>query len=221
MFVLASRVRLRFFESVPMGEKLRHVGYRRMGTTTRTFNELRGGGDDCYTTLAYWLGPWAGTLTSEAALEVAAAMSFQYDFEEQADAYGAALPADQNWTRAFAPVAPVQLAHEWSPLPCAVEVLGQPAVEALEVDAGIRMAVAAWDASTVSGVKSTARHSSNADEKRFLGLLTVSVARAKEDRRGLLVIAKPGWSYDHVHGITKKTARLMGKAGFVVTTRRP
>jgi hypothetical protein len=148
-------------------------------------------------------------------------MSFQYDFEEQADANGGALPENESWTKVFAPVAPVQLAPGWSPLPCAVEVLGEPSVEAVEDGSGIRMVVAGWDAPRVSDIKTTARPSTNADEKRFLGLLTVSVTRAQQTRRGVIVAAKPGWSYEHVHGISKSTARLMGKAGFVVTTRKP
>jgi hypothetical protein len=189
--------------------------------TTRTFDELRGAGSGWCTSLAYWLGPYSGKLDSNLILEVAGAMSFQYDFEEQAESYGGALPEDQAWTNVFAPVAPVQLAAGWSPLPRAVEVLGEPPVEAVEDGTGTRMAVAAWDAARVSGIDTTARHSANADEKRFLGFLAVTVMRAQQSRQGLLIVAQPGWSYEHVHGISKTTARLMRKAGFVVTTRRP
>lgn len=191
------------------------------GPMTRTFDELTGEDSDWCTSLAYWVGPYAGKLDAKALLDVGSAMSFQYDFEEQADAYGAALPEDAAWARELAPVAPVQLADAWSPLACAVDVLGAPSSEALEETTGARMAVAAWDAASVSRITTTARKSTSADEKRFLGLLTVSVKRAQEARRGLLIVASPGWSYEHVHEVSKATARLMVKAGFVVTTRRP
>jgi hypothetical protein len=114
----------------------------------RTFDELRGTDSDGCTTLAYWLGPYSGTLDEQGILGVAGAMSSQYDFEDQADAYGCALPEDQEWPKVFKPVAPVQLALGWSPLPCAA-------------------------------------------------------------------------SYQHVNAVSGHTARLMNKAGFVVTTRRP
>jgi hypothetical protein len=189
--------------------------------TPRTFEELRGVGSEWCKSLAYWLGPYGGKLDAKEMLGIAAVMSFQFDLEEQADAYGGALPDDQTWTKAFTPVAPVQLAREWSPLPCAVDVLPEPSVEAIEDGTGIRMAVAAWEATRLSSVKTIARQSTSADEKRFLGLLAVSVARAQQSQRGLLIAAKPGWSYERVHAVSKATARLMGKAGFVLTTRRP
>jgi hypothetical protein len=188
----------------------------------RTFDALRGAHSDEHTTLAYWLGSYGGKLDVEEILGVGSAMGLQYDFEEQADAYGAALPEDGGWTKVFAPVAPVQLAAEWSPLTRAVDVLGEPTVEAVGPSVvGIRMVVAGWDAAKASDVKTTARPSTSADDKRFLGLLTVSVTRAQQTRRGLLIVAKPGWDHERVHAISKATARLMGKAGFVVTTRRP
>jgi len=189
--------------------------------TSRTFDELVGRHSEWCTSLAYWLGPYAGKLDAKEVLELAAVMSLQYDYEEQADAYGAALPKDESWTGVFAPVAPVQLALRWSPLLCAVELLGEPRVEAVEEGPGARMVVAAWDAASVSNIKTMGRHPETADEKRFVGLLTVSVTRAQQRRRGLLVVAKPGWSYEHMCGISETTARLMRKAGFVVTTRRP
>lgn len=187
----------------------------------RTFDELRGEDADWCTSLAYWLGPYGGKMEATALLSVGAAMSFQCDFEEQAECFGSALPNEQPWTEVFFPVAPIQVARGWSPLPCAVEALGEPTVEASERGAPPRQVVAGWDAARVSGIKTTAGRASSADEKRFLGLLTVCVARAQERRRGLLLVAQPGWSYDHVHEVSKKTARLIGKAGFVVTTRRP
>jgi hypothetical protein len=189
--------------------------------SARTFDELRGADSDWCTTLAYWLGPYGGKLDAEAILGVGAAMSFQYDVEEQAEAYGGALPEEASWTKVFAPVAPVQLTRGWSPLPCAVALLGEPRVEAVEGGDDIRRVAAVWDAGKVSDIKSTARPSTNADEKRFLSLLTVSVTRAQQTRRGVIIAAKPGWSYEHVHGISQATARLMSKAGFVVTTRKP
>jgi hypothetical protein len=187
----------------------------------RTFNELSGADSDWCTTLAYWLGPYSGTLDAQGLLGVAGAMSFQYDFEEQADVYGRALPENEEWPKLFKPVAPVQLALGWSPLPWAADVLGDPTVEAVESSTGTRMVAAGWAGERVAGVKTTVRHSTTADEKRFLGLLTVTVTRAQQGGKGLLIVAKPGWSYEHVHGVSRHTARLMNKAGFVVTTRRP
>jgi hypothetical protein len=57
------------------------------------------------------------------------------------------------------------------------------------------------------------------DEKRFLELLAAAVFRAAERKAYVLLVAKPGWSYDHTHPVSRQTASLMTKAGFVVTTR--
>jgi hypothetical protein len=123
--------------------------------------------------------------------------------------------------REHLPVLRGPLTSRWSPVPSAVELLGEPTIEALEDESGIRMVAVLWDSATVANITTTARPSTQPDGKRFLGLLTVSVTRAQEKRHGLLVVAKPGWSYEHVHPLSKRTARLMGEAGFVVTTRKP
>jgi hypothetical protein len=189
----------------------------------RTFEELRGPSDTWCTSLAYWMGVFRGDPTSNALLEVAGALSLQYDFEEQADCYGSVFPEDASWPAMFRPVAPIQLTQGWSPVPRAIEILGPPHDEAFEGE-GPRTIAVVW--STPADVKAIARRvrsqrPEQLDEKRFLELLTAAVLRAAEKHASVVLIARPGWSYEHAPRVSRQTASMMTKAGFVVTTRTP
>lgn len=131
-------------------------------------------------------------------------MSYQYDWEEQADRTGRVV-ADGV---ALRPVAPVQLTRGWSPLPEAVELMGPPDWQSFVGPA----AACAWN-------PLPARVFTN-EGRRFRRLLAVALMRARERRQGVLVAAKPGWSYDHVHPFSEQTRRLMTAAGFAVLDRR-
>lgn len=190
----------------------------------RTFEELRGPDDTWCTSLAYWSGVYRGNTSSEAILGIATALSFQYDFEEQADSHGRVFPEDATWPKVFSPAAPIQLTRGWSPVPRAVDLLGQPVHEAVADEPGIRTIAAVW--SVPGDVKSIARRlrsrrPEELDEKRFLELLAAVVYRAVEQHARVLLIARPGWSYEQTHRVSRRTSSLMTKSGFVVTTRTP
>lgn len=188
----------------------------------RTFEELRGPTDTWCTSLAYWLGVYRGETTSEAMLAVAEGLGAQYDFEEQADRYGRVFPEDAAWPKVFAPVAPIQLTRGWSPVPRAVELLGEPRHESLDGGPGIRTLATAW--STPDDVAATVRllrgqRPVTLHERRLLELLAAVVTRAADRQAHVLLIARPGWSDEHVRPLSRRTASLMAKAGFVTTTR--
>jgi hypothetical protein len=171
------------------------------------------------TSLAYWIGPCVvAELADAAAGPISSSMSYQYDIEEQAEWTGRVLPADADWTTFFTPVAPVQLTEAWSPLPAAVDLLGTPDWSSVETDSpGVRAAACAW--TTAGRPPQFATTVADRDHKRFRQLLAMTMIRADGPGQGVLIAAKPGWSYDHVHAISPVTGKLMEESGFVVTDR--
>jgi hypothetical protein len=169
------------------------------------------------TSLAYWIG-----LCDRAAFDgvnavgMSRAMAYQYDVEEQADRTGIVIAADVDWRGVFSPIAPVQLVRAWSPLPAAVEVLGPPGWMSVEPDAlGTTVAACAW---AVVDEPAPVR-AEPPDHDRFHRLLRVAVTRANADGKSVLIVAKPGWSYEHARTMTVVTRELMERAGFVVQDR--
>jgi hypothetical protein len=188
----------------------------------RTFEELRGTAT-WNTTLAYWVGNYRGPDEPGELLSLARVMSLQYDFEAQADRHGRVFPEDNDWTTRFAPVAPVQLALGWSPVPRAIELLGAPAVEAFELEGDTHTVTCAW--APPSDLKVTARRlraarPTSPDDKRLVELLTATAMRTHAKASRILLVARPGWSYERAGIITPRTESLMKRAGFVVADRR-
>lgn len=179
--------------------------------------------DGAHTTLAYWIGPCdVAALAGITADGITHAMSYQYEIEQQADRTGRVLVGDADWRAHFTPVAPVQLARAWSPLPAAIDVLGPPGWASVALDTpGTRAAAAcAWRPS-VAHPPAPAARSGEPDAERFRRLLAVALIRAAERDRGVLVAARPGWSYDDAGPVSATTRRLMESVGFVVQDRRP
>lgn len=170
-------------------------------------------------TLAYWLGPCnVAAVHGIDATGIAQAMSYQYEIEEQADRSGMVMPEDVDWREHYTPVAPVQLTRAWSPLPYAIHLLG-PAdwLSIGEPDLlGARAAACAWSAPRVDHPMPAPQN--RPDQRRFHRLLAVAVMRANDSGRGMLVVAKPGWSYVDDH-ISAAAARLMRAAGFAFQDR--
>ena len=188
----------------------------------RTFEELRGPAETWCTSLAYWVGVHRGNPTTREILGLAGELSLQYDVEDQADAYGSVMPEQATWPRVFSPVAPIQLARAWSPVPRTVQLLGPPRDEAIAGETGIRTIAVAW--SLPADVKPIARRlrgqrTTAPDERRLLELLAAVVLRASQRSGDVVLIARPGWSYEHAHPASPRTASLMTRAGFVVTDR--
>ena len=127
--------------------------------------------------------------------------------------------ADADWRDEFTPVAPVQLTRAWSPLPYAADLLGPPDWVSVE-PAGMhtRAAACAWRYPVDTEALTTAR-GDPPDHDRFRRLLLVTLMRAREINRGVLIAAKPGWSYDHAHPPNDTTRRLMQGVGFVLQDR--
>jgi hypothetical protein len=169
--------------------------------------------------LAYWIGTCdVRGLEGVGAIGITVAMSYQYDMEEQADRTGHVLARDADWRARFAPVAPVQLTRAWSPLPAAVEALGRPDWTSVEPDGlGTHAAVCAWSSVDVRRLSATPLN--EPDHERFRRLLAVTAMRAGNANRGVLIAAKPGWSYEKAHELSAVTRKLMERAGFVVTDR--
>lgn len=157
-----------------------------------------------FESLAYWVVLCELAALEEAdALGIASRMSYQYDWEEQAGRTGKVVAGGSP----FLPVAPVQLTRGWSPLPEAVELLGPPDWESLVEPA----AACAW--------KPLPARVFAYEGRRLRRLLAVALMRARERDLGVLVAAKPGWSYDHAHPFSEQTRRLMTAAGFAVLDR--
>lgn len=183
-----------------------------------SFGALAPSGEE-WSCLAYWVGPCdVEALRGVDAIGLTRAMSYQYDVEDLADRTGRVI-ADADWRADFTPVAPVQLTRAWSPLPYAADVLGPPDWVSIE-PAGMhtRAAGCAWRSPADTGVPATARSHSE-DHERFRRLLIVALMRAREVNRGVLIVAKPGWSYDHARPTNDNTRRLMESVGFVVPDR--
>jgi hypothetical protein len=183
-----------------------------------SFDALAPPGETC-SCLAYWIGPSdVQALRGVDAIGLTRAMSLQYDVEDLAERTGTVI-ADAPWRADFTAVAPVQLTRAWSPLPYAVDALGPPDWVSIE-PAGMhaRAAACAWRPSADTGALAAAR-GLLPDQDRFRRLLIVALIRAREINRGVVIVAKPGWSYEHARPTSHTTRRLMESAGFVVQDR--
>jgi hypothetical protein len=187
--------------------------------TTLSFRHLAGDDAPWLTSLAYWIGPCiVAELAGAAAGAIASSMSYQYDIEEQAERTGRVLSPDAGWETFFNPVAPVQLTRAWSPLPAAVDLLGTPDWSSVETESpSARAAAYAWTTAGRQPRFTTAV--ADGDHERFRQLLAATMVRADRPGWGILIAAKPGWSYDHGHAMSPETRQLMEDSGFVVTDR--
>lgn len=185
---------------------------------TLSFNRLARAGSE-QACLAYWLGTCdVRALNGVGAAGIATAMSYQHDIEEQAHRTGHVLARDVDWRKHFTPVAPMQLTRAWSPLPAAVEALGAPDWTSIEPDGlGTHAAACAWTSVEVRRLSATPVN--EPDHERFRRLLAVAAMRADGTHLGVLIAAKPGWSYEHARQPSAVTRQLMERAGFVVTDR--
>ena len=189
-----------------------------------TFDELRGT-DNNITSLAYWV-----TLTrvwrfdDEERSQLANAMSYQYDVEEQSECSGWAelLVDDPRWRRRLRPIAPVQLAREWSPCPLASEILGAPFSSSVSTRGFLgREVVLIWHRRQTETVRRLTRWTSTDDERRFVELLGDACLLARKHRAGVLLVAQPGWSYENDFPIAEWIADSMRGRGYVRTDRKP
>lgn len=151
-------------------------------------------------------------------------MSYQFDVEEQTECTGWAdlLSSDPRWRHRLRPIAPVQLALEWSPCPLAEQLLGTPFSQSVETDGFPGRCVAmVWHRRQLERIQRLSHASSSPDERRFVELLGDAVLLARMHRCGVLLVAKPGWSYTHARPMKPDIAQSMIRCGYVQTDRHP
>jgi hypothetical protein len=103
-------------------------------------------------------------------------------------------------------------------LPYAIELLGPPDWASTDRDGTpARAAACAWTSPNVDAL--TTEPEPSPDHERFRRLLNATLTRVSEGDRGILIAAKPGWSYDHARPMSADTRRLMKSAGFIVQGR--
>lgn len=169
------------------------------------------------TTFAYWLGALADP-TSEFARDAedsCAAMSCQYDIEEQAFVIDDLRSRPELIPKIFRPVAPVTLALRWSPFPAAIAALGAP----VHIDRGAFSRILA----IFRPVDSPALSAATPDERHFGFLLRHACERAFRAKSWILLTGAPGWAYESEDLITgdRHRQKLMADFGFVSQSRRP
>lgn len=176
-----------------------------------------GSGATWLTTFAYWLGVLSDPTNKFArdADEACAAMSYQYDVEEQATELDSLRGYREIIPSIFQPVAPVTLALRWSPFPAAFAALGQP-VYADRADFANTLAV-------FRPVEAPAFPATTPDEHHFHFLLTHTCERAIRAKRWVLLAGSPGWSYtsDNFIADNPDLQQLMADFGFVFYARKP
>jgi hypothetical protein len=162
------------------------------------------------TTFAYCLGLFSN-LKSRIAIdanEACAAMSHQYDVEEQGNLAG----YPEYVPSIFRPLAPVTLAKEWTPFPMAITLLGSP-VHASAADYGKRLFVFEPRSLALTGCEP------GLDAAHFGFLLSEAIRHAKG--RYIMMCGSPGWSYSSLDYISAGIRKRMEDAGFVFQRRKP
>ena len=176
--------------------------------------------------LAYWigiLGPKAPPLASGDARGLCSTMSYQFDVEEQAHRTGHTFPHDADWRPYFEPAAPIQLTNAWSPLDASINRLGDPAMCDVAFDPDVRRLGAAlvWRPNQLAAIGPTKRRGEPGDERRFAGLLEVVLMRASKRAWGVLLVVRPGWSYEWAQAPSNALRGAWRRAGFATDDRRP
>jgi hypothetical protein len=190
-----------------------------------TFHDLRNPKDRTTTTLAYWLTLTRAWRIDEATRDqLKNAMSYQYDIEEQMECTGWAelLSSDPRWQRRLRPIAPVQLALEWSPCPLAETLLGAPCSQSISTDGlpGRRVAMV-WHRRQLERIQRLSHASHAPDEQRFVELLGDAVLLARMHGCGILLVAQPGWDYKRARPMKLNIAQSMIRCGYLQTDRHP
>jgi hypothetical protein len=167
-------------------------------------------------TFAYWLLVLhdASNLYARDADEAQAAMSFQFDVEEQAvDAEGIA-SNEELIPPVFVPIAPVTLALRWSPFPAAVKLLGSPVYA--DNKRGDSLAIFTPQALPMPS-------GSTPDEQHFSFLLRQACTRAIKANALVMLVGSPGWDYedDGLLAENPVSQQAMRDFGFVYTLRKP
>lgn len=172
------------------------------------------------TTIAYWvLAPKVGThMSTYTAAALYYRLSSQCDTEDQACVGDDDCVGDPDFFNPhFRPIAPVQFALQWSPLPFLSALLGAPSHFNVD-DKYQRCVLAAWPRRTLQPAARLGLFSSRIQkfERRAYDLVTAAFAESNE----VGIVATPGWSYS-----SRKMPKIVRTAlrthGFLFDTRSP
>lgn len=180
-----------------------------------SLNEAHGSEAWC-DTFAYWLLVLKDpqNVYAQDAEEACAAMSFQFDVEDQALDTEMLIGDAALTPSVFTPIAPVTLALQWSPFPLTIKILGTP----LHLDAKAGKVLAFFNPLAQSKAAG-----SNTDERHFAFLLQHVCRRAIELDSLVLLVGSPGWDYESEGLIDEQPGlqNLMREFGFVYAHRKP
>ncbi|MCI1188924.1 hypothetical protein MON38_15990 [Hymenobacter sp. DH14] len=180
-----------------------------------SLNEAQGSEAWC-NTFAYWLLVLKDprNVYAREAKEACAAMSFQFDVEDQARDIEMLISDAELIPSVFIPIAPVTLALQWSPFPAAIKALGPQ--RHLDTKAGKVLAV--FNPSAQPKLVGL-----SPDEQHFAFLIRHVCKRAIELNSLVLLVGSPGWDYESEDSIDGQPdlQNLMREFGFVYTHRKP
>ena len=180
-----------------------------------------------FDTLTYWIGiadkeHLAMSWKHGIADSFCRTMERQYIQERDASQLGTLVQPRRPWQKFFQPVAPVQFAHEWSPIEGMVMTLGEPDGFDVEDDSflGTRSVVALWDREKPDLQAPLDQIPVlNRDAKWFVPLLQEAVSRAHR-QYFIMIAAKPGGDYSRIGRPDEKTVNMMNIANLVVQDHR-
>ncbi|MDJ0835563.1 MAG: hypothetical protein QNK37_03545 [Acidobacteriota bacterium] len=176
-------------------------------------------GDTDADTLAYWICLTTASSVSKAEDldRLVDYMVRQFEFEGSCEQFGSVIPIELR--KVLRPVAPVQLARKWSPIPDLVKAFGEPKLmRTLPLQESEQKALCAWwtPAAMMTGLDLPGGHG---DRDRLARLFNVARYRAAALGSGVAVVVKQGWSYELPHTFSDGAVALMRRAGFIVTDR--
>ena len=160
------------------------------GLDFETLVKLNAAGPKYCDTFAYWIGCLSNpaSLIAQDADEACAAMSHQFNVEEQSFDWGGLCGYPQYVPRIFAPVAPVTVALRWSPFPTAIAALGSPFHFATGTFGHVLTVFRPREILT--------QPASGPDRDHFQLLLQHANERALSRKKWILLCGSPGWSYN-------------------------
>ena len=180
-----------------------------------SLNEAHGSESWC-NTFAYWLLVLKDqhNVYAQEAEEACAAMSFQFDAEDQAQDVEMLIGDAELIPSVFIPIVPVTLALQWSLFPVATKALGPP----LHLDTKAGKVLATFNPLVQPKVAGF-----SADERHFAFLLQHVCSRAIQSSSLIQLVGSPGWDYDSGDFIEEQPdlQNLMRDFGFVYTHRKP
>lgn len=170
------------------------------------------------TTFAYWLCAVERDTSLPPSDVLASEMSVRYEIEDQVidpngfDEIQSIVPAP------LLPIAPITLAHRWSPFPAAAKLLGDEVTAKWEENEHRAFGYVIWRPQWL-GDAPTRAASRNEAHLRFL--LGIAACKAEIMERDLFLFGQIGWSYkgEEDAPTNPEVALAMLQSGYVYTER--